>query len=358
MYVFKEIKANKIASMMFIISLFISSICISIGLNMILNEANYVKEYNNFAKKNNLIDLSFNEKVEFTEFAKLAETIAKDEYQVSLPKVRFTIENKFGFVVGIINRFEQFKIIEGRNFTGEELRGTEKKIIIGNNYVDKSYTKEGKRYIDILNESFEVIGVVGEKYGGESFYDFDVYIPYKALPKEILAKKIDIAQITTNSKVIIDNDFIIKNNISNYDIKNIKMKNLITEITTKYQDFLRFILIVFVFVIINTSLLTMSWINKIRYKVSIKIVLGYSLKRIIKELLIELSILALIANLLSAIVYKLFSKFIEDLFFIRIGMSPTNFILGLIISLIICVTISLIQLKFISIANFSSIMQE
>lgn len=57
--------------------------------------------------------------------------------------------------------FKKLPLISGRYFTEEEVSGDGKKAMIGQRFEKDVYEEEGARYIDILGEKFEVVGVLG-----------------------------------------------------------------------------------------------------------------------------------------------------------------------------------------------------
>lgn len=52
-------------------------------------------------------------------------------------------------------------LLSGRFFTPEESRGNERKALIGARFRKDLYQEDGKQYIEILGEPFEVIGILG-----------------------------------------------------------------------------------------------------------------------------------------------------------------------------------------------------
>ena len=57
--------------------------------------------------------------------------------------------------------FKKLPLISGRYFTEDEVASDEKKAMIGQRFVKDAYDDGGSRYIDILGEKFEVVGVLG-----------------------------------------------------------------------------------------------------------------------------------------------------------------------------------------------------
>ena len=58
-------------------------------------------------------------------------------------------------------KIRKYPLRSGRFFTEEESAGNERKALIGTLFQKDTYQKDGKEYIDILGEPFEVIGVLG-----------------------------------------------------------------------------------------------------------------------------------------------------------------------------------------------------
>lgn len=73
-------------------------------------------------------------------------------------KLDFESDTRGVFYRGDIRKLP---LISGRYFTSEETFRSEKIAMIGQRYEKDVYTEDGKRYIDILDEKFEVIGVLG-----------------------------------------------------------------------------------------------------------------------------------------------------------------------------------------------------
>lgn len=57
--------------------------------------------------------------------------------------------------------FRKLPLIEGRYFTEEEVSSGSRKVMLGQRFEEEIYEEEGIRYIDILGERFEVIGIFG-----------------------------------------------------------------------------------------------------------------------------------------------------------------------------------------------------
>ena len=57
--------------------------------------------------------------------------------------------------------FRKLPLIEGRYFTEEEVSSGSRKVMLGQRFEEEIYEEEGIRYIDILGEQFEVIGIFG-----------------------------------------------------------------------------------------------------------------------------------------------------------------------------------------------------
>ena len=57
--------------------------------------------------------------------------------------------------------FKKLPLISGRYFTEDEAASNEKKAMIGQRFEKDAYDEGGSRYIDILGEKFEVVGVLG-----------------------------------------------------------------------------------------------------------------------------------------------------------------------------------------------------
>lgn len=354
--VLKNINANKLGASIFMIAMFISIFCLIIGINTFINQYKYTHERNKFADENINVTISFNDKSNYVNIINLSKELSEDKYTIFLPKVQLVLDDKMAFVTGIISNDIEFNLVKGRNFSHEELISDCNKIIIASGYEEKIYLKENKEFIKVFDEEYEVIGIVGEKYS-ESFYDGNMYIPYKGLPKHIKNLSSDIAQIQINNKNIEKKEYLNKKyNILNMDIENINKITLDSRLE-KHKEYFDYLKYMSIFVLSNIFLLITSWMNSRKYQIAIKKVVGYDNLKIIKELILEMSILTIISSIISTIIYKLTSTYISKFLYITLYLSPINFFVSTFIALTISVLISLCQIFIISKSNINSFIQ-
>lgn len=97
-------------------------------------------------------------------------------------------------------------LLSGRFFTPEESWGKEKKAMVGARFEKDIYKKNGKQYIEILGEPFEVIGVLGSsqptRLDSMKWIPFETAVELTGLPGRYAADGISKAAIKNNTELL------------------------------------------------------------------------------------------------------------------------------------------------------------
>lgn len=82
----------------------------------------------------------------------------------------------------------ELPMVEGRFLTGEESRGTEDIVVVGYQYKEKIYVKNEKKYYKIDGREYEVVGIMGRKYG--SRFNTMIFLPFGVAAKRCVTSGI------------------------------------------------------------------------------------------------------------------------------------------------------------------------
>jgi len=160
----------------------------SIVFNMLLNATVKSIESRNLSSSTKVLKINFNKEQPKSNVEKLIEVMVEDGVKLSyirqstFKKSEDIYDTFVNYCVisdpGIYN----YNILEGRNIHLEEIENGRKVALVSNKYKRFLKKSNSKTYINVENEDYEVVGVIGNKYC-ESYYNFSVFIPYTATPK-------------------------------------------------------------------------------------------------------------------------------------------------------------------------------
>ena len=97
-------------------------------------------------------------------------------------------------------------LLSGRFFTPEESWGKEKKALVGTRFEKDIYKKNGKKYIEILGEQFEVIGILGSiqptRLDSMKWIPLETAVELTGIPGRYAVDGISEAVIKSNTELL------------------------------------------------------------------------------------------------------------------------------------------------------------
>lgn len=229
------------------------------------------------------------------------------------------------FAISNENIFK-YKFIKGRNISDEEIKNGSKVAVISKNYESFCKKENNKLYIDIDNNTYEVVGIIGNRYSS-SYFNLMIFIPYTSTP-----------QIWKNDNTILNCNFLVSGkdiSIENYKkdfyIKETKFSSLPNQTISNNlfvikQDVIYFC-IISIISIVNIIIFSFYWINKKKTQIGILKAIGYSKNSTTALVRNELFILSIISSICASSLYYPFSNFFNKYFF-DIGLNGSPIILG------------------------------
>ncbi|MBQ6815168.1 MAG: FtsX-like permease family protein [Lachnospiraceae bacterium] len=188
----KRIINTPVTSVFLMIGLILSMLTISICVSFI-SEYAAAQEAREDAKPPNgqQYVLSMETDNDVIDFQSIFENIRQDS-GVVVNGIMVHIEesdvNTFSSLSGewfISDETWHYPLVEGRYYTAKEVASGEKVVLIGKNYKQYTYEENGKEYIDIEEEKYQVLGVVGlEKQ--LSAWDSRLFMPCTSLPDAVM----------------------------------------------------------------------------------------------------------------------------------------------------------------------------
>lgn len=236
-----------------------------------------------------------------------------------------------------------YPLIEGRYYTREEILNKDKVMLVGNSYKDKLQEINGKKYVSVFGEKYEVLGIVGDKKG-ESLWDTRVFIPALSMPKQAKERLGGgrFSLIFYNTKNVVMEEI----NNFNEQIKKVYPNMQITgmgELETKNElgyaiNDERVLVLIAILGYLVCILISINigryWIEERRFEIGLRKALGHSDYQIGKLLLQETSFLILIAFILASIVQVIVDLSIGKFLGYSLNLTMMNLIMGSIFIII------------------------
>ncbi len=356
---YKKNKINTIISLI-ILSLFIFST--TIAFSIILNIIHEMTAKNNIDNNKLTIQINSNKDISLDEINN--SIFSKIDGIESIPIKRVIInEKKSSELIGISSNDDfdlNVNILNGEKFSYADF--SEKKVLIGKLLESETFKIGEKQYINIENEDYEVIGIMGSE-NLNSPYDLSIYIPINSLPQKIKAsssKSFAFSIYNTNEEsvrtVLEKLDF-----NDGYSIIKEKQASFSEIFMENYQYNIKNIItltMTIIIALINMLISSNIWIESQKYSISIKKALGASNKQINLEFFLLILVLSIISSIISIIFQSIFSSFIWNLFFIDITISNIEVIYSIIISFIAALGITLYQVKRVMKVSITNFIQE
>ncbi|MGN0143687.1 MAG: ABC transporter permease [Clostridium sp.] len=262
--------------------------------------------------KNTLeVSLAFGKSIDFNEFIDTFKDISEDT-NITFEKVAVKIDGKENEVP--VN-FEYFKnkpswrypILEGRDYSGQEVIDGEKVVLIGKKLQQYIYEDNGVEKIKIEDEEYVVTGIVGRE-NKDSPWDEEIFMSIKAVPnmKKIRfngEKMISILLKNNNNEPMEDCNMLekkIKNTEGLFQVKELDTRNDI--LVSNFSDnakLRKMTLRIYIFAIINMMNISIYWIEERRREIGIRKAFGIDNVHIAYMLFFEIFSLCLISSVIG-----------------------------------------------------------
>lgn len=201
-------------------------------------------------------------------------------------------------------------LVRGRFFHKEDFGGSKKVAVIGKEREEEIVKKDGKEYIYIENDYYNVIGILGYEKK-VSAYDDCIYINLDSL--------LNRDKSYLNGNYIIDgrkeSDNIVKKLIdSNKSMEFIEYEDEVyssQEIKDYITDPFKSMIVVVIALILSTSIITEFWIKKRKKEIGIKRAMGANKMTISIGIIHELILISTISYIIGYLLYLLFTYLMD-----------------------------------------------
>lgn len=252
------------------------------------------------------------------------------------------------------NNVWHYPLISGSYYTAEDVKKGNKVVVLGSNLLKRAYERNGNKYIEIEEEEYLIKGVIGIT-NEKSSWDNRIIMPCTSMPKNYFENNLQ--------RDLEDISFVIYNEKGEYsqDIKQINAegKKLFDNFTLDYlgelqddnslkvvvenPDFLLFVaLIGYIITIIFAINITVFWIEKRKYEISVRKAFGFTNGSIMKMIFKEMIGFAIISFIIAIIVQFLLGLIVGSIANYTLKLYLPNLVIGLFVVLVTALVTTLI----------------
>lgn len=252
------------------------------------------------------------------------------------------------------NNVWHYPLISGSYYTAEDVKKGNKVVVLGSNLLKRAYERNGNKYIEIEEEEYLIKGVIGIP-NEKSSWDNRIIMPCTSMPKNYFENNLQ--------RDLEDISFVIYNEKGEYsqDIKQINAegKKLFDNFTLDYlgelqddnslkvvvenPDFLLFVaLIGYIITIIFAINITVFWIEKRKYEISVRKAFGFTNGSIMKMIFKEMIGFAIISFIIAIIVQFLLGLIVGSIANYTLKLYLPNLVIGLFVVLVTALVTTLI----------------
>lgn len=252
------------------------------------------------------------------------------------------------------NNVWHYPLISGSYYTAEDVKKGNKVVVLGSKLLKEAYERNGNKYIEIEEEEYLIKGVIGIP-DEKSSWDNRIIMPCTSMPKNYFENNLQ--------RDLEDISFVIYNEKGEYsqDLKQINAegKKLFDNFTLDYlgelqddnslkivvenPDFLLFVaLIGYIITIIFAINITVFWIEKRKYEISVRKAFGFTNGSIMKMIFKEMIGFAIISFAIAIIVQFLLGLAVGSIANYTLKLYLPNLVIGLFVVLVTALVTTLI----------------
>ena len=252
------------------------------------------------------------------------------------------------------NNVWHYPLISGSYYTAEDVKKGNKVVVLGSKLLKEAYERNGNKYIKIEEEEYLIKGVIGIP-DEKSSWDNRIIMPCTSMPKNYFENNLQ--------RDLEDISFVIYNEKGEYsqDIKQINAegKKLFDNFTLDYlgelqddnslkivvenPDFLLFVaLIGYIITIIFAINITVFWIEKRKYEISVRKAFGFTNGSIMKMIFKEMIGFAIMSFAIAIIVQFLLGLAVGSIANYTLKLYLPNLVIGLFVVLVTALVTTLI----------------
>lgn len=359
---FRRLRQTKVTSLFFIIGMTFSMLIVSVGVSFVMEHlrGQWAKEDAmppNGERFNLYLSDERGEHFQFEKITQFLKGLKEDSgilFDYSMIHIDGTDANAVSPV-----RVEWFSegavwhhpLAEGRYYTAREIEEGAKVVMLGKARENHTWERNGKRYIGIEGETYEVIGRVGLPDQG-SLWDDEIFMPFTALPKSgkrtyNSASNIEFTLYNPSAVVEEESNKILENARQLYpdiEIESLGMLEIgdaMQDVKNSQDQIFNIAILGYIVSLIYAVNIVVFWIEKRRYEIGVRKAFGYTNRAIAKLIFAEMMGLSMLAFLFALAIQGTVSIVAGRISGYLFKLYYSNIIVGLLIVLLTTFAISI-----------------
>ena len=252
------------------------------------------------------------------------------------------------------NNVWHYPLISGSYYTAEDVKKGNKVVVLGSKLLKKAYERNGNKYIEIEEEEYLIKGVIGIP-DEKSSWDNRIIMPCTSMPKNYFENNLqrdleDISFVIYNEKGVYSQDIKQINSEGKKLFDNFTLDYLgelqddnSLKVVVENPDFLLFVaLIGYIITIIFAINITVFWIEKRTYEISVRKSFGFTNGSIMKMIFKEMIGFAIISFAIAIIVQFLLGLAVGSIANYTLKLYLPNLVIGLVVVLVTALVTTLI----------------
>ena len=248
-----------------------------------------------------------------------------------------------------------YPIANGRNYTKDEIQQGKKVALVGKSFEDNLKSENGKQYLSIEGEKYEVIGRVG--LGNQiSLWDNRIFIPATALPPKTLENYntsgvirmilySNVGQVDTTIDRMLETG---KRGMKDLAYENngpLGVDDVVQDIVNNADNIFFLAILGYLVTLIYSINIVQFWITKRRYEIGVRKAFGYTNGNIVAILMEEMLGILGIAFLGAMLVQFLLRITVGSLMGYTLELYFENLLVGLIVVVITTIFVALCSIR-------------
>ncbi|MEE1007768.1 MAG: ABC transporter permease [Agathobacter sp.] len=246
-----------------------------------------------------------------------------------------------------------YPVSKGRYYTAEEVKNGDKVVAIGCMLEEYTFKENGKEYIKMYGEKYEVVGVVGFN-NQVSLWDNRVFVPATSLPEKMSnSYSLDfVGMILYNEDPDFSSDIdVITKNVNKMGNKikvkyegEIETENMMQLLIQSSNDIYVLAFIGYFATLIYSINIVILWVEKRRFEIGVRKAFGYTDKDIAKMIFQELFGMTLVSAVISIVIQELLSLIFNKIGDYTFKIYLSNIIISIVLVLLTALITSIIPI--------------
>lgn len=244
-----------------------------------------------------------------------------------------------------------YPIAEGRYYTADEVQKGAKVVLLGGSLEKYTQVQDGKRYVAIEGERYEVIGRVGLS-DQMSLWDNRIFMPVTALPESQKRKydttsEMDFILYNVSGRVEEESSKILENAEQLYpgvgidSLGTLEIDDVVKNMKNKQDPIFLTAFLGYTVSLIYAVNIVVFWLEKRRYEIGVRKAFGYTNRAIAILIFAEMLGLSLLAFVFSLVIQGVVSIIVGRISGYIFKLYASNILLGLLFVLLATFIISI-----------------